>query len=76
MATTAQIELWHAEKVATQVTVSQAANGIHFGAWGETRVSDADLERLVGAVPARWRPHSAIAPTTSFPWPLPTPAKS
>ena len=51
MSTSAQIELWHAEKVATQVTVAQAANGIHYAAWGETRVSDTDLERLVGAVP-------------------------
>ncbi|HUX28436.1 MAG TPA: hypothetical protein VMV39_06590 [Terracidiphilus sp.] len=52
MAGTAQIELWHAEKVATQVNICQAANGIHYAAWGETRVSDTDLERLVGAVPA------------------------
>jgi hypothetical protein len=52
VSTSAQIELWHAEKVATQVTVAQAANGIHYAAWGETRVSDTDLERLVGAVPA------------------------
>jgi hypothetical protein len=52
MATNVQIELWHAEKVATQVTVLQAPNGIHYAMWGETRVSDADLERLVGAVPA------------------------
>jgi hypothetical protein len=52
MASPAQIELWHAEKVATQVSVAQAANGIHFATWGETRVADADLERLVGAVPA------------------------
>jgi len=51
VSTSAQIELWHAEKVATQVTVAQAANGIHYAAWGETRVSDTDLERLVGAVP-------------------------
>jgi hypothetical protein len=50
--TSAQIELWHAEKVATQVTVSQAFNGVHYASWGETRVSDTDLERLVGAVPA------------------------
>jgi hypothetical protein len=56
MSTTAQIELWHAEKVATQVTVSHAANGIHYAAWGETRVSDTDLERLVGAVPAGLAP--------------------
>ena len=52
MASTAQIDLWHAEKVATQVTVNQALNGIHYAAWGETRISDADLEKLVGAVPA------------------------
>jgi hypothetical protein len=52
MTSTAQIELWHAEKVATQVTVLQAANGIHYAAWGETRISDTDLEQLVGAVPA------------------------
>ena len=52
MASTAQIELWHAEKVATQVSVVQAANGIHYAAWGETRISEPDLERLVGAVPA------------------------
>ncbi|HUA90918.1 MAG TPA: hypothetical protein VL991_00040 [Terracidiphilus sp.] len=52
MASTAQIDLWQAEKVATQVTVLQAANGIHYAGWGETRVSDPDLERLAGAVPA------------------------
>jgi hypothetical protein len=52
MSTSAQIELWHAEKVATQVTVGEAPNGIHYAAWGETRISDTDLERLVGAVPA------------------------
>jgi hypothetical protein len=51
MATSAQAELWHAEKVATQVTVGEAPNGVHYAAWGETRVSDTDLERLVGAVP-------------------------
>jgi hypothetical protein len=52
MASSAQIELWPAEKVAAQGSVSQAPNGIHYAMWGETRVSDADLERLVGAVPA------------------------
>jgi hypothetical protein len=52
MASSAQIELWHAEKVATQTAVAQAPNGIHYAMWGETRISDADLERLVGAVPA------------------------
>ena len=52
MNSSAQIELWPAEKVATQVTVAQAPNGIHFAAWGETRISETDLERLVNAVPA------------------------
>lgn len=52
MASSAQIELWHAEKVATQVQVGTAPNGIHYAAWGETRIAEADLERLVGAVPA------------------------
>jgi hypothetical protein len=52
MASSTQIELWHAEKVAAQSTVVQAPNGIHFATWGETRVSEADLERLVNAVPA------------------------
>ncbi|MGA7340739.1 MAG: hypothetical protein WBE72_01240 [Terracidiphilus sp.] len=51
MASSAQIDLWHAEKVATQVAVIQASNGIRYAAWGETRVAEADLERLVGAVP-------------------------
>jgi hypothetical protein len=52
MGSSAQIELWHAEKVATQVLVTMAGNGIHYAAWGENRISDTDLERLVSAVPA------------------------
>jgi hypothetical protein len=52
MSTGAQIELLYAEKVATQVAVVEASNGIHYAAWGETRVSESDVERLVGAVPA------------------------
>lgn len=56
MASSAQVELWHAEKVATQAEVGTAPNGIHFAAWGETRISDADLERLVGAVPSTLSP--------------------
>jgi hypothetical protein len=56
MASSAQIELWHAEKVATQVEVGSAPNGIHYAAWGETRISDSDLERLVAAVPASLAP--------------------
>ena len=51
MPSSAQIELWHAEKVATQTMVLQAANGVHYAPWGETRVQEPDLERLVGAVP-------------------------
>ncbi len=56
MAGTAQIELWLAEKVATQVTVLIAPNGIHYATWGETRVPESDIERLVGAVPAALAP--------------------
>ena len=52
MAETAQTELWHAEKVATQVKVVRAPNGIRYAGWGETRISDSDLERLVGSVPS------------------------
>jgi hypothetical protein len=51
-----QIELWPADRVATQVAVLEAPNGIHYAAWGETRVPDADLERLVAAVPAPLAP--------------------
>jgi hypothetical protein len=56
MASIPQVELWPAEKVATQVAVAQAPNGIHYAMWGETRISDADLERLVSAVPAMLSP--------------------
>jgi hypothetical protein len=52
MSSSAQVELWPAEKVAAQVKVIQAPNGIHYAAWGETRITEPDLERLVGAVPA------------------------
>ena len=52
MTGTAQIELWHVEKVATQVTVNRSPNGIRYAMWGETRLPEADLEWLVGAVPA------------------------
>lgn len=51
MVSTAQIELWPAEKVATQAPVSQAPNGVRYAAWGDVRIPDADIERLVGAVP-------------------------
>jgi hypothetical protein len=52
MTSSAQIDLWPAEKVAAASAVIQASNGIRYAAWGETRISEADLERLVGAVPA------------------------
>ncbi|HEY3706569.1 MAG TPA: hypothetical protein VGL22_16020 [Terracidiphilus sp.] len=56
MASSAQLELWHAEKVATQAEVAVAPNGIRYAAWGETRITDADLERLVAAVPETLAP--------------------
>jgi hypothetical protein len=46
-----QVDLWHAEKVATQVTVIQASSGIRYALWGETRVPESEIERMVGAVP-------------------------
>jgi hypothetical protein len=52
MATGAQIELWTVDRVAKQAAVNQAPNGIRYAAWGETRISEPDVERLVGAVPA------------------------
>jgi hypothetical protein len=59
MTSSAQTELWSAEKVAEQVTLNQSSNGIRFAGWGETRVGEAELEQLVGAVPA------ALAPALS-----------
>ncbi len=56
MPSSAQIELWPAEKVAAQVSVGPAPNGISFAGWGETRVTETDLEKLVGAVPALLAP--------------------
>ena len=56
MPSSAQIELWPAEKVAAQVHVAHGANGVSFAGWGETRVSEPDLERLVGAVPSLLAP--------------------
>jgi len=52
MASNAQIELWPAEKIASLMNVSEASNGIHYAAWGETRITETDLERLVAAVPS------------------------
>jgi hypothetical protein len=52
MTSSAQIELWQADKVASQASVSTASNGIRYTSWGETRLPESDLERLVSAVPA------------------------
>jgi len=68
MAGTTQIELWQADKVATQVAMLTGSNGIRYAAWGETRVSDSDLERLVGAVPAPLSP--ALRPRAYYFVPL------
>jgi hypothetical protein len=38
------------------VNVLEAPNGIRYAAWGETRVADSDLERLVAAVPTAMAP--------------------
>ena len=56
MQSSAQIELWPAERVAAQVLMLNAANGLSFAPWGETRVVENDLERLVGSVPALMAP--------------------
>lgn len=52
MASNVQIELWHAEKVATQASVGLASNGIHYTTWGETRIPESELDHLVAAVPS------------------------
>ena len=52
MGSSAQVELWSAERVASQAVVGRAPNGIRFAAWGETRLAEADLGRLVSTVPA------------------------
>ena len=56
MPSSAQIELWPAEKVAAQVLTVRASNGLNFAPWGDTRISEADLERLVGSVPSGMAP--------------------
>ena len=50
---------WPAENVASAATVAEAPHGVHYAAWGETRVGHADLERLVGAVPRSLAPSIA-----------------
>lgn len=52
MASSTQVELWPAEKVATEAEIRTASNGVRYAEWGETRLSAVDLEHLVGAVPS------------------------
>jgi hypothetical protein len=47
---------WPAEKVAATATAAIAAQGVHYAAWGETRVSLPEIEKLVGAVPRTLAP--------------------
>ena len=57
-----------ADQVSAASTIAEAPNGVHYAAWGETRVGHADLERLVGAVPRTLAP--AIAKRVYFFVPL------
>ena len=52
MAETAQTELLSASQVAQQTVVQQSPNGIFYAAFGDTHLPDAELERIIGAVPA------------------------
>ena len=45
-----------ADKVASTASIATTPQGIHFASWGETRLSQPDLERLVGAVPRTLAP--------------------
>ena len=56
MPSSAQIELWPAERVAAKVLMLRAPNGLSYAPWGETRMGESDLERLVAAVPAAMAP--------------------
>ena len=47
----AQIEVKPAMEVARLVSMVQASNGIHYGSFGDTQLADADLQRMVEAVP-------------------------
>ncbi|MFC5863571.1 hypothetical protein ACFPT7_14790 [Acidicapsa dinghuensis] len=47
---------WSADKVAANIPALQAPNGVHYAAWGEVRVPQPELERLVGAVPGALAP--------------------
>lgn len=51
MAGTAQIELLPAQKVAQEVQVLQAPNGVCYTQYGDTHLTPQELERIVQAVP-------------------------
>lgn len=68
MAGTAQIPLFPAAKVAQEASVRQAENGLCYATFGQTNLEQADLERIVQAVPAVVAGLSASAPGTSFLW--------
>ena len=61
-------EPWPAEKVAATAPIALAPNGVSYASWGETRISQTDIERLVGAVPRSLAP--AIAKRCYFFVPL------
>jgi hypothetical protein len=47
----AQIQLVPAQQVAREVAARTAANGLRYAPYGDTRVTDADLTRMVESVP-------------------------
>lgn len=51
MADVAQIELLRAQKVAQEVQVLQAQNGVCYAQYGDTHLTAPELERIVQAVP-------------------------
>jgi hypothetical protein len=51
MAELAQLQLVPAGQVAQEVAVRESANGIRYATFGDTLLSDADIERIVLAVP-------------------------
>jgi hypothetical protein len=51
MVSSAQIELWAAERVAAAASIETSGNGVRSALWGETRLPEKDYAKLVGAVP-------------------------
>jgi len=47
----AQIHLVPAQQVVREVAVREAVNGLHYAPYGDTRVAEADLVRMVESVP-------------------------